>query len=350
LRILTERYDTFNPFSGAFEAQNITIPRLTYTLYPKRNKYFYTNFNTTLQNQYLGSLDYYLISGNADSNITFDRRLRKNITFTPTFGITETWQDRTSSIDLNDIFVTQYYSNLNLRYRPTRSMDWDFRYNYRLRSKMNSLLPDSNADDYGEVTNQVTFFNSLYISMEVVMRNSIGYNFRKLRSENIDSWMRKFNPQVNEFTWTPRMPFYVYLRQENDIYPYSFRALQVDSRVGNPDIRYLNLGVFYQSARPDQLDFITGIGFWPTKKWRIDYVIRPRTLNNFREVQVNDQELKLFRDLHCWEFKLTYRRRGTAEEFFVLLDLMSAARNREKLYEPRQEREFYPWRYPDLSY
>lgn len=346
-RIVSERFDSYNPATGGFEAESITLPRIDYTHYPVRSRLFlpiYANFTASVQNQYARANGYYLQTAGFDSNITGDYRITRDLTLKPRLGLKENWQDKTSQFDLTDIFVTRYYWDINARYRFTRWMDWDAGYNYLLRSQKNSLLPDLDATDFGEETNQIYFVNSMYFRRNVVVRNSTGYNLHVNRFEIVDDWRSKFNPLVNELTWTPPKGFYIYLRQENVVYPYSFKSLQADSRWGKSENKYLNFGVFYQSARPDQLDFNTGIGFWPTKKWKIDYTIRASALNNFDQLTSNDQEIKIYRDLHCWEFKLTYRRRQNIDEVYFLLDLKSAARNRQVLYNRNQEKEFYPWR------
>jgi LPS-assembly protein len=132
----------------------------------------------------------------------------------------------------------------------------------------------------------------------------------------------------------------VYLREEVNLYPHYLRSFQADSRFGNPDLRYFSFGIFYQNGLTGQLDYTTGVGFWPSTKWRIDYNIRYTTLNNFGSVRVNYQELRLYRDLHCWEFRLAYRRRINVEEINFMLNLKTSA-----LANPlRRQEEFYPWR------
>lgn len=345
LRIISERYDTYDSLKGGFEPESITLPRVTYTLFPTKGKLpFYTNFNLSLQNQYTSAYKEYIISGNADTTVSKDYRLTGKLTLRPQIGISETWQNKSPLLDMSNIFQTQYFSSVNLRWRLSRRIDWDLSHNYRLRSETNSLLIDESADDYGEVSNLVSFQNSMYLSSRMTLRNSTSYNLHKNRSENILDWRNKFNPLVNELTWIPSNSYYVYLREESIIHPHSIRAVQADSRIGNPDKKYLNFGVFYQSDRPDQLDFNTGIGFCPTQNWKIDYNIRTTTLDSFGQIRANDQELKLYRDLHCWEFKLSYRRRLNAEEIYFQLDLKSASKNRKNLYPAKQEQEFYPWR------
>ncbi|MFC1501736.1 LPS-assembly protein LptD, partial [Elusimicrobiota bacterium] len=315
IRVLTERYDQYQPLLGDFDPTSITIPRIEYLMYPKKGKSFYTNMSWSLQNQYLSSNDYYAVSGNVDYNITTNYRLNRKLTLKPKIGVRESWQDRTSKWDLTDLFVTRYYSDLNFRYRFLRWIDWDWGHSYQVRTKENALYPDYDANDYGTETNALSFANAMYIR-RVTIRNSIGYSLKTDRNEVVNDWREKFTPLVNEFTWAPPASYYLYVREENDIYPFNLNSAQAYINIGRIEKKYLNFGVFYYSGRPDDLDFSTGFGFWPTRKWRLDYTVRMTSLEKLRSMRINDEEIKLFRNIHCWEFRIKYRRRLDNEQIY----------------------------------
>ncbi|MCX5782520.1 MAG: hypothetical protein NT145_07465 [Elusimicrobia bacterium] len=316
LRIVTERYDIYQPLLGAYDPYQITVPRLEYILYPQKGKRFYTSVTTNLQYQYLSTNDYYLASGDMDGNISKDYRFGRKLTLRPKFGIKESWQDRSSKYDFTDILVTRYYTDVNLRYRLKNWIDWDFTHNYRIRSKINQLFPDFDAYDFGREANQISFANSMYLG-RISIRNTIGYNFLINRNEIVEDWREKFTNLVNEFTWAPPKNFYFYAREENIVYPIcSVRSAQGYFNWGKIEDKYLNFGVFYQAYYPENLDFSTGFGFWPTRKWRLDYSVRTTSLNRFSSFRINDTEIKFSRNIHCWEFKVSYRRRLTDEQIY----------------------------------
>ncbi|MHB9155751.1 MAG: hypothetical protein ACYC5N_08705, partial [Endomicrobiales bacterium] len=297
------------------------------------------------QNQYNRANDYYAMSAFMNANVkkayTF---LGRKATFNPSLGFTEYWSDRGFLGEKASLFVTRYYSDLNLRYRLTRSINWDVGYNFRLRTLANSLLPDFDAPDYGEETNQV-YFQNYYSYSRLSIRNAASYDFRVGRYEILEDWRQKFSPLVNELTWLPRSFYTVYLREESNLYPHYLRSVQTLLNIGEPDQQYVNLGFFYQYDRPDELGFNVGFGFWPTSKWKLDYRINAAATGNYTGIRPNDQEVRLYRDLHCWEFKVAFRRRFTAEEIYFQINLKpSASANREKMRYIQQEKEFYPWR------
>lgn len=346
LRFTTERTDIYNPSSGLFEPNVITLPRVEYTRFPFKNPLglpVFANMSLALQNQYTRSQDFYLLSGSMDSSINRDYRLMRNLTLVPRLGFSESWQNRTSSTDPGALFTTRYYSDLNLRYRPSFWMDWDTRYGYRLRSTVNRFSQETEASDYGIERNDISFQNSIFTS-RVIVRNSTSYDFRIARNESIADWRQKLGPLVNELIWTPSFYASVYLREESSLYPDYLRSVQSVIGLGAPEKNYANIGIFYLTSRPEQVDFNVGFGFWPTKKWRIDYIVRGSSLENFNSFLFNDHELKLYRDLHCWETKLTYRRRGVYEEIYFQIDLKTTLGRRQKQRLINQEKEFYPWR------
>jgi hypothetical protein len=114
-------------------------------------------------------------------------------------------------------------------------------------------------------------------------------------------------------------------------------------RFGQID-NYVNLGLFYEWYNPDQYHVNTGFGVMPTQKWKIDYIARTVFNSASGWSSVQDQEVRLIRDLHCWIFKLAYRNRGGTYDIRVQLDLKTAEMNRSTIYSPEAEKEFYPWR------
>ncbi|MFH1369626.1 MAG: hypothetical protein ABII64_10940 [Elusimicrobiota bacterium] len=346
LRLTTERQDNYDTTTNGFVMERLTIPRVDYTMYTKKGLFpFYTNFSAWIQNQYTKSNDYYLIDANADYNLTKDYRLTRKTTLTPRFGISEYWANRTSKTDFAPIFITRYYNDLNIRYRLLRWMDWDYGYNYKVRTAVNTIFPDTEASDYGEESKQVYFRNSMYLLRNMTLRNSTGYDFRVARNETVVDWREKLNPLVNELTWSPGRAMSIYVREESGLYPNHYlKSFQAMTQMGMPETRYLNLGFFYQSALPGQYDFNVGFGFWPTSKWKLDFNSRTSTLNNFAETRTTFYEAKLYRDLHCWEIGTTYRRVSEVIEVFFQIGLKASTETRKKIYNKQKEQEFYPWR------
>lgn len=353
LQVSTSRNDSFNAATGVFEPVSIITPRIDYTRFSllKKSKYNST-LSSYFQNSYNKTYDYYERRGFVRADIKRSYSfLKRKITVTPLLGLSETWVDRDTSTVYGNYYTTRYLSNFNTRFYVTRQMSWDLGYTYELRSKVNLLDVDTKSNDYGEDINRIYGQNLFYYG-RVTVRNSTSYNLHKNRDETIDDWREKFAPLVNELTWAPNRSLSLYLKEENNIYvTYSdlinsdyLRSVQTIVTLGQMDNEYVSLGAFYQADRPDELGFNTSFGFWPTKKWKLDYRLSAVSLEKFNSVRFNDQQLSVYRNLHCWEVKVTYRRRLEAEEVYLQLNLTSAAKERKKYVDPKFEKEFYPWR------
>lgn len=343
-RISAQRVDVST--GSGFEIQTLTLPRLDYTLFPLKWKGFpfYFGLSGSLLNQYSRGTGFYTKSGTLDSSIYRDYRIGRRTTATPQLGVSESWADHDSLGLLRHVFTTRYYNNLNIRYRLANWVDWDYGYNYLLRTRINDFSPDTEADDYGEETKRLFLTNSMYLTRKMTLRNSTGYDFRITRTGVINDWREKLLPLVNELTWLPRYTATVYLREEQILYPAEMRSFQALAQFGDTAKSYVNLGTFYQSAYPDQLDFSIGFGFWPSSKWKIDINNKTTSYEYFGSFRTTYNEVKVYRDLHCWEASTTYRRIADVTEIYFQISLKASSAARNKLYNKQGEQEIHPWR------
>jgi LPS-assembly protein len=352
-RISAARTDQYNAAANDFKPANITFPFVEYSKYPQKIYLgLYLTYNFNLQNQYTIADDFYTWSSLANINIYKNYNISRKLTLTPSVGANETWSNKTPIISTysttytgyNSALVTRFLTGLNMKYRITRWMDWNLTQQYTIRSKNNLLDMDNNGIDYGEETNQFIFRDAIYLSRKVILRNSISYDFKRYRIFPDEDWRQKFTPLVNELTWQPAFMYTFYAKESTNIYPHNLGSAQVMFMYGMKETKYLNLGVFYNGTTPDLADFNIGLGFNPTAKWRVEYNIYSTAARDLREIRMNDQELKVTRDLHCWLLGVRFLRRLDYEEVYVTIDLKTSFTKRKELYNRPHEQEFYPWR------
>ncbi|MGA2091326.1 MAG: hypothetical protein ABSH12_07705 [Endomicrobiales bacterium] len=339
LRLYAEEYQTYNSTQGIYVPNSITSPAITYTLFPQKwNMPFYTSFTGTVQDQYTQATGQYELSGNTDLNITREIRLTRTLTYKPQMGIQESWVNQSTSTTAGAL-ITSYYTNNNLRIRPFNWMDWDLSHAWTWQTDPNSLALNPN----GETTNSLGYENIMTFG-KLRIKETINYNLHLYRTEDVTDWRIPFSPLVNELYWSPKPTVSMFCHEENAVYPYQLNSVSMDDRFGKQDVRYFNFGVFYTSTLPNEMDYTTGFGFWPSKKWKIDYALHWTSVNDFQTLIANDHEIRLYRDLHCWEFRLTYRHRpdGTVDINFNI-GLKSSAQNNQR-YPDREAKEFYYWR------
>jgi LPS-assembly protein len=262
------------------------------------------------------------------------------------------------------MFNTKYQAGANSRLRVNRWMDWNINYSATFRAAQNSLLIDNKAADYGIERNFVSFTNYMYVGERTTVRNFLSYNLANNRVSPLKSSDR-LSPLSTEIIYTPKYFITVYLKQGQQIDPLRFQSAQLDIKVGETEKVYLNVGAFYQyypdmlkndytglyyenpsAYRSKQLDNTLGFGLWITPKWRIDYNIRLTSRIDKLYMRMNDHELKLYRDLHCYNLGVTWRIRGIYHEVFFKFDLKTNMpydrTNQDKQSE--EDKIFYPWR------
>lgn len=352
LRLLTELYQVYNIQDKITPSSYLLLPQVYYSIYPKKISGVTNNLTFNFENRtkyefsYSSSTsDFNYQTANLDYNITKDYRITKKFTLKPTIGFREDIYTKKNP-DVSEIVdLTRLYATLNARYRLTGWMDWNLAYNvkYRLQNMDSSFLLDSASlvDDGGFESNTLLFNNYIYLTSSMILRNYTGYDFRNLQSSSYKHWY----PLINELTYVPSSKITVYMRQQQDLDPLKFNSLQLDTKFGQLEKFYFTLASFYYDYRPDYIDFVTGIGFWLNSKWRVDYNIRNTCKYSDMIWSGNDHELKLYRDLHCFNLGSVFRLREDYWSLFFKFELKTNVPTFMKKDGTREvETEFYPWR------
>jgi LPS-assembly protein len=349
LRVVSELYQIYNPITDKIQnGSYLLLPQVYYSLYPAKTLGALSSFNFNFENRTnyemtfsSSTYDYRRITATADYNITKDYRITKKMTVKPTLGITESFRDSINPEDDDKNFITRYYGSFNTRYRPTYWMDWNLSYNAKIRSDINRLNIDSDAADKGVEQNAILFNNYIYTNYNLIVRNTTGYDLRDLDNLGYIDWY----PLITEITYIPSSKVTLFFKQTQDLHPFKFNSFQVDSMFGKLERFYFKFSAFYYQTRPDEVDLVSGIGFWLNSKWRLDYLIRITCQYTTMEWSKRDQELKIYRDLHCFNLGASFRLREEYFEFFFKFDMKTNVPTFKKKDGSKEiDEEFYPWR------
>lgn len=366
LRVVSELYQLYNPITDKIQnGSYLILPQVYYSLYPTKTLGAISNFTFSFENKtnydytYYDTetssttCDYRRISANADYSITKDYRITKKMTLKPTLGVNEVFYDSINPEDDKKNFTTRYYGSLNARYRLTWWMDWNLSYEGKLRSDINTLAVDSSYIDKGIEKNAVLFNNYIYTNSNLIIRNTTGYDLRDrqyLREMNdigVISW-QDWYPFATELTYVPSSKMTLYLKQTQNLHPFKFDSLQFDSMFGQLERFYFKFSAFYYQTRPDEVDLVSGIGFWLNSKWRFDYTIRitcDYTNNTDLNWKKKDHEFKLYRDLHCFNLGGCFRVREDYYDLYFKFEMKSNVPTLTKKDGTKEiDEEFYPWR------
>ncbi|MDR1952112.1 MAG: hypothetical protein LBQ37_01185 [Elusimicrobiota bacterium] len=346
-----EKYDYYNEQTKAFEPYQLAVPRISYTLYPRKLFWDISNNFNVLYN-YAG--EKYISDGELfyKNTVVFEDAISKNfralnnLTFTPYLGIGGNFYDKDDLGNMDESMFLTYSGGLNTRLRPSNWMDWNFDYSIAAITDRNSFEIDRSSGNYGITKEKIAYSNYMYITDNLTVRNVVSYDLRKFRdsSEQITRW----SPIENELVYLPKSYLSIYIRQTQTLDPsVKFEGLQSEITIGRTEIAYIKLGIFYEEIKRDVIDNVLGFGLWLTPKWRLDYNMR--SISNFKTqaININEYEIKLYRDLHCYNFGATVRVRkdlyqGYIHDFYFMFNLKTnMSFNRQK----REEAElFYPWK------
>lgn len=352
LRIISELYQIYNPITDKLlNGSYMLLPQVYFSLYPSKMLGAMQNFTFSFENKTNYEItyssktyDYQRVSATADYNLTKDYRLTKKLTVKPVVGINETFYDSINPQDDNKNLTTRYYGSLNARYRLTWWMDWNLSYEAKLRSKINSLAIDTSEYDKGVEKNAVMFNNYIYTNSNLIIRNITGYDLRDLNKPETTGYIDWY-PFITELTYVPSSKITLYLKQTQNLHPFDFSSLQFDSMFGKLEQFYFKMSAFYYQSRPDEIDLVSGIGFWLNAKWRFDYLMRITSKYKTCEWKGKDHEFKLYRDLHCFNLGASFRLRETYYELYFKFDVKTNVPTLTKKDGTKEiDQEFYPWR------
>jgi lipopolysaccharide export system protein LptA len=357
LRFSAERIDVSTVPGRDYYTESMVAPKIEFTqITSKAGKlpfYYTVNANLFREETYLRAFPIWRAQTDVSVSKDFGFPGRMT-TLTPKFGLIENWQDRDENLpNANGYFLTRYYTNTNLRQKFTSFSFVDFIYNAQLRSKREALEQDYDSSDYGFDSHNVTANAFLSYSYSSYLRITDTYNLMNLRDAIIEERIR-LSPLVVELKapFGKRLDTYSrYSKQEikpgktGD--PDSLKAFSTEATYEILPGRNIIFGVsYFDDMSSGQLksntQYKNSASFWLGKKTQIKY----STIfeHNGGQFNFRDNSIEIYRDLHCWEMSVSYKKRDFIEEFYINVGLKIQYAAKKKLYDTSHERRYYPWR------
>jgi LPS-assembly protein len=353
-----EHTSKYNKNTSKYEVESKNLPKISWGYYQRNlgwgimHKPLFEYSNT--YKKYDSTDAFYKSTAMLSYNITKSFRMVRRFILTPGLNISENWYDRSDNNELKNAFFTRYGGTFNIRFIATSWMDWNVRYLIRARTKTSSLDIDTDLQNYGIEANNIDFSNYIYIGDRMTVSNSIKYNLMRDKKNIPEKWF----PIINELMWTPKYYITVYVKEIQQLEPlFKFNSLQVDVRTGKLKTSYFNFGAFYQHYdnpkevyRNNRIDTIIGFGLWLNPKWRFDYNIKSTFAVNIMYSRLNEHKLGIYRDCHCYNLGIIYRKRHNDLDWdcglkFDMKTNMPFTKNSNNLgYDDNPAEIFYPWR------
>ncbi|MDR1122869.1 MAG: hypothetical protein LBL02_02460 [Endomicrobium sp.] len=311
-----ERISKYNENTSKYEVESISLPKISWIYYQRKfnwgivHKPSFEYSNT--YKKYDSTTDaFYKSTAMFSYNLIKSFRMVRRFILTPGLDVFENWYDRSDKNELKNVFFTCYGGTFNTRFIATSWMDWNARYIVRVRTKANFLDIDTDLQNYGIEINNIKFSNYMYSGDRITVSNFITYNLMHGRKKTPKKW----GALTSDLIWMPKYYITVYAQEAQWLEsPFKFNFL-LDIRVGDLTTSYFNLGLFYQRYdnskevhKNNRVDSIIGFGLWLNPKWRFDYSIRNTIAVNTIHSRLNKHELKIYRDCHCYNLGIIYRK------------------------------------------
>ncbi len=317
------RSNSFSDVTGSYQLQQGSSPQLEGTLkYQKISStpfYYtasgsvgemehYTGYTTSTNESTYRSLDV-----NVEQDVSYAKPLTKQITFFSSVGVINDYAQKTSEFnDVND-FDTFLQERLRLEDRITRNLKADLIYTAEEQTENNSeYAPATLAlnDLGGRLSYRVP--NS---SMRIRWQGD--YNI--LPEDELNVGQRQYYTRL-DVTWNPTKIISYNIAGvaaralENDttygLYFSQEQSLWASAKVQPKDWWWVSLSGYFQASQtPANISGNTNtVALYPSfstfigKKWRLD----GSTSISLNTGTLDEQDLTLYRDLHCWEAYIRY--------------------------------------------
>jgi LPS-assembly protein len=348
LLLLLDMYQIY--INGEFKEQSVRLPSISYILYPKTlfwgiKDSLSLNYEYIYQNTY--NSFFYKNTALMTYSLAKDFKLGRRLTLKPSLGFSANWYDLDNNANSDSSGFIKYNASLNTRLRVNQWTDWNIKYSARAVGDKNSLDIDNKRNDYGLEQSNLTFSNYMYLGSRTTIRNSITYDLRDFR---VQYNLPRLSPLLSEIIYTPTYNTTIYLKQSQEItQKQNFKSLQLDITIGEIELTYLNLGLFYQDDGGQKINNNFTVGIWLNPKWRFDYTIKTATEIDFSAIDIIRQEFRVYRDMHCYNLGVSWIRTNDGDygiffKFDLKTNMPFDRSNIEKFNYDDSSNVFYPWR------
>lgn len=341
LRIVGERKDVWDEETGRFVNIQGYSPRFSFAtnLLQIKEGLLYYRLGADYANQYSKAYNYVTRDDRVtrefqeghhlnQSDIYFDLvnklRLSRRASLNTEVGFQEKWQDKDENWNRENVYKNIYHTQANLRTRVTMFFDTDLTHSFQQEQGKKTTI------------NKLSILGRIRLPWLLEFTSSTGYSFigeRNLRLDNLFSRV-DFNPSTLAS---------FYIEHSYDLNRERTANFQTEGIFGpggnkwsiNARLTYLE-GLEETSKYPRRLDIANGFNFPITKKWRA----RLATRYDIYSGKLMERGIHIYRDLHCWEARLSWTKISSEEEIWLMFNLKVFPEERIGLYHNIDEKEW----------
>ena len=332
LRIAGERKDVWDYQREKFVNIQSYSPSLSFAtrLLRIRKGAFYYKLGGNYANRYVKPYDYVtreFQEGHRlnQSDIYFDLvnklRLSPRASVDTEAGLGESWQDKDEDWNRKNVYKNIYHTKTNLRTRITRSLDTDLTHSFQQEQGRNTTL------------NKLSLLARIRFLWLLEFTSSTGYSF--IGDKNL-----RFDDIVSRVDFTPSRLMNFYLEHSYDLNREKTSNFQIEGIFGPGAEKWsINARLTYlegTSNYPHRLDIVNGFNFPITGKWRAGLTTR----YNIYDLKLMERGVHIYRDLHCWEARLSWTKIPSEEEIWFTVNLKVFPENRIGVYHNIDKKEW----------
>lgn len=251
------------------------------------------------------------------SDIYFDLvnklRLSRRASLNTEVGFQEKWQDKDEDWNRENVYKNIYHTQANLRTRVTRSFDTDLTHSFEQEQGKKTTI------------NKLSILGRIRLLQLLEFTSSTGYSFigeRNLRFDNLFS----------RVDFTPSRLARFYMDYSYDLNRERTANFQTEGIFGPGGKKWsINARLTYlegTSGSPHRLDIVNGFNFPISEKWGV----RLATRYNINDHKLMERGIHIYRDLHCWEARLSWTKIASEEEIWLTFNLKVFPEERIGLY------------------
>jgi len=335
LRILGKRKDVWDDDTDRFVNILGYSPQISFAtnLLQIREGLLYYKFGGNYASSYLKPYNYvtrefqeghYLNQTNIYFDLMNKLRLSPRASLNTEVGFQERWQDKDENWNRKNVFKNIYHTEANLHTRITRYFDTDLTHHFQ--------------QEQGEKTtlNKLSLLGRIRLLWLLEFTSSTGYNF--IGDRNL-----RFDDLFSRVDFAPSSLAAFYFEHSYDLNREKTANFQVEAIFGpgarkwsiNTRLTFLE-GLEGDPEQPRRLDLVNGFNFPLSKKWRTSLVTRYDIYNR----ELTEQGIHIYRDLHCWEVRLSWTKIPAEEEIWLMVNLKVFPEERIGIYHSIEEKEW----------
>jgi len=335
LRILGERKDVWDRDTGRFVNILGYSPQISFAtnLLQIREGLLYYKFGGNYASSYVKPYDYvtrkfgeghYLNQTDVYFDLINKLRLSHRASLNTEVGFQERWQDKDEDWNRKNVYKNIYRTQANLHTRIARYFDTDLTHYFQ--------------QEQGEKTtlNKLSLLGRIRLLWLLEFTSSTGYNF--IGDRNV-----RFDDLFSRVDFTPSSLAAFYFEHSYDLNREKTANFQTEAIFGpgatkwsvNTRLTFLE-GLEGDSEHPRRLDLVNGFNFPLSKKWRANLVTRYDIYNR----KLIERGIHIYRDLHCWEVRLSWTKIPAEEEIWLMVNLKVFPEERIGIYHSIEEKEW----------